>query len=49
MLDQRDHEYVGREFEGAVVMVCYGMRRTYKVNRIRWDMNPSTYSFSHGD
>eukprot|EP00347_Sterkiella_histriomuscorum_P022852 403336910 len=42
-------DYISREFEGAVVMVCYGLRRTYKVNRIRWDLNPMTYQFTQGE
>jgi len=30
-------------------MVCYGHRRTYKVERIRWDLTPKTYYFNHGE
>lgn len=50
MLSNHETEdYISREFEGAVVMVCYGQRRTYKVNRIRWDLTPRTYTFTHGE
>lgn len=43
------NESIGREFEGAVVMVTYGQRRTYKVHRIAWTLNPLTYKFAHGN
>ena len=46
---RHDHAYVNREFEGAIVMAKYGPHRTYKVHRIRWDMNPKDYIFDHGD
>ena len=42
-------EQTSREFEQVVVMVCYGQRRTYKVNRIAWEHSPRSYSFKHGE
>jgi aubergine-like protein len=40
---------VNRDFEGAVVMANYGQKRTYKVNRICWEMTPATYFFDQGE
>ena len=36
---------MSREFEAAVVMAKYGPQRTYKVEKVRWDMTPTTYRF----
>jgi hypothetical protein len=44
-LQRMDQTFVGREFEGAVVMTRYGRQRTYRVQQIRWDMTPKTYIF----
>lgn len=30
-------------------MANYGQKRTYKVNCIKWDMNPENYMFDQGD
>ena len=30
-------------------MANYGQKRTYKVNRICWDMSPDTYYFDQGE
>jgi len=30
-------------------MANYGQKRTYKVNRICWDMSPGTYFFDQGE
>lgn len=49
-LDRLKHEnYVQRDFDGAIVMANYGQKRTYKVNRICWEMSPSTYIFDQGE
>jgi hypothetical protein len=44
-LDKVDEAKVDQEFEGAIVMATYGSLRTYKVNRIMWDLTPTTYQF----
>jgi hypothetical protein len=40
---------VNRDFDGAIVMANYGLKRTYKVHRICWDMSPGTYFFEQGE
>lgn len=30
-------------------MARYGPHRTYKVNSIKWDMNPTNYTFESGE
>jgi hypothetical protein len=30
-------------------MANYGQKRTYKVNRICWEMSPGTYTFDQGE
>jgi hypothetical protein len=35
--------------EGCVVMAKYGAHRTYKVHKIRWEMNPETCKFDQGE
>jgi len=42
-------EQVSREFEQVNIMVCYGHRRTYKVNRIAWEKSPRNFSFKYGE
>lgn len=41
----KTEQAVNRDFDSAIVMANYGQKRTYKVNRICWDMSPSTYTF----
>lgn len=44
-----NQNYVNRDFDGAIVMANYGQKRTYKVNRICWEMSPGTYMFDQGE
>lgn len=45
----KNNNLVNRDFEGAIVMANYGLKRTYKVNRICWEMTPGTYTFDQGE
>lgn len=40
---------MNRDFDGAIVMANYGLKRTYKVHRICWDLTPGTYIFEQGE
>lgn len=48
-LNRGDRNLVNKDFDGAIVMANYGQKRTYKVNCIRWDMNPENYLFDQGE
>lgn len=48
-LRRLNYDAVSREFEGCTIMAKYGPQRTYRVNCIRWDLNPQTCFFESGE
>lgn len=46
---RKGEDAVYEEFAGAVVMTRYGQNRTYKVDSIRFDMNPKSHTFVQGE
>lgn len=45
----KNEHLVNRDFDGAIVMANYGQKRTYKVNRICWELTPGNYYFDQGE